>query len=336
MRKAVINIHNLKHNLITIKEETGIQNIIGVVKANGYGHGALTIVKHLFREGVKTFAVATFEEAKEILKLKLDMDVIILGYTEKKKLMRCKDKRLVQTIISINYYEEIKEVDVRKQVNINTGMNRLGINYLDDGLEYLLKDLTIEAIYTHFLNNKDNQVTDGQLKKLSTVHFDKLKHTAITDRSLLLKYNINTIRVGLSIYGYETFNWGTKLKPILSMYGKLINTFKVVKGESISYNAKYVAENDMVIGTIAIGYADGIPFNYKEGYVFYKGEKHKIVGQITMDYIMIDLTNVRYKLYDYVEIFGENISLGDIAKTSETIVYDILTKVGKRMKFEIT
>lgn len=334
MRKAILNKKNLKHNLEIIRKQYNNINIIGVVKADAYGHGAREISKWLFDLGVKTVAVATLDEAKEVLKNDLNQDVLILGPSDDNELIKLADTRIIQTVFSEEYYNQIKYVKVRKHINTNTGMNRLGINYDDEIIDDFKKDEDVEAFYTHFLNNKDFEITKKQLDTFSDVKENFKYHTGITSLSLLEEYNIKNIRVGLSLYGYEDFDWSNKLKPVMSLYGKIISVKKIRKDESISYNARYIADKDMNVATVSIGYADGLPWNYKNGYVYYLEEKCKILGQITMDYIMIDVTNISAQLNDYVEIFGDNISLKEVANKSDTIIYEVLTKIGNRVRKE--
>lgn len=335
MKRAIIKRENLKNNIEVIKELYKDFNIIGVVKADAYGHGATTISSLLYDFGISTVAVATLEEAKELLLLDINQDILILGPSPFDGLQCMDNQKIIQTITSEDYYHEIIDLKVRKQVNINTGMNRLGIHYNDTFLTYLIKNKKIEGIYTHFLNNEQYDLVTSQLRKLKGIDKSLLVHTSITTPSFLNENNITTIRVGLALYGFEKFNWGKRLKPILSLYAKIINVMTVKAGDSVSYNATYVASKETTVGTVSIGYADGIPFNYKNGCVFYKGKLCKILGRITMDYIMIDLSEVEYRMYDYVEIFGENIPAEEIAVKSETIVYEILTRIGKRVTKEI-
>lgn len=331
MKKAVIKRENIENNINVIKSIYKNLNIIGVIKANAYGHGAKDISKLLYEFGIKTVAVATFEEAKELLSLNIDQDVIILGPSSREDLLSIDTPRLIQTITSESYYHEIGDLKVRKQVNVNTGMNRFGLDRDNALLTKLINNHEIEGIYTHFLNNEQHDLTTKQIEKLRNNNDALIVHTSITDPDILKQNNIKNIRAGLALYGYEKFEWAHKLKPILSLYAKIINIMEVPTGASISYNATYVAKKNIVVGTVAIGYADGLPFNYKNGSVFYKEKLCRILGRITMDYIMVDLSEVDSELYDYVEIFGENISATKIAEQSDTIVYEILTRIGKRV-----
>lgn len=331
MKKAVIKRENLKNNIDIIKSIYRNFDIVGVIKANAYGHGAKDISNLLYEFGIKTVAVATFEETKELLTLDIDQDIIVLGPSSRADLLSVDTPKIIQTITSESYYHEIEDLKVRKQVNVNTGMNRLGLNRDSPLLKNLISNHKIEGIYTHFLNNEQYDLVTTQIEKLKNNDKNLIVHTSITDPDILKRNQIKNIRVGLALYGYEKFEWANQLRPILSLYAKIINIMEVPKGESISYNATYVAPENIVVGTVAIGYADGLPFNYKNGSVYYKGKLCKILGRITMDYIMIDLSEIDSKLYDYVEIYGENISATKIAEQSDTIVYDILTRIGKRV-----
>lgn len=332
MAKIIINTNNLKHNIEVIKNEYKNKEIIGVIKANAYGHGAFNLAPFLYEFGIKTVAVVKIEEALELLELDINQEILILGPSSKEELVKLdNNKRIIQSINSFSYYDEIKDLNIKKHLNINTGMNRLGVSY-EDNLSDILSDPLIEAVYTHFLNNKNEDITINQLNKFSKVNTNLKRHTSLSNKKILDKYNINTIRVGIGMYGFEDFSWSDKLIPIMSLYGKIVNINKVKKGESISYNARYTANKDIIVGTIDVGYSDGISYNYKDGYVYYKDKRCKILGQITMDYIMVDLSDVDYKLYDYVELFGTNIYFREVAYKSNTLPYGILTKTSTRLK----
>lgn len=332
MRKAIIKKENLKYNIELIKKTYEDTEIIGVVKANAYGHGAKEIASFLYDFGVKTVAVVTIEEAQELLELDIDQEVIVLGPSCIGKLKEINNKRLIQLINSKDYYEKIKNINVRKQLNINTGMNRLGISYDDPYLLEILKDKQVEGSCTHFLDNKNITITENQINKFKQLINEPLIHTSLAEPQTIKENNIKKIRVGTSMYGYEGYDWAINLKPIMTVYGKIINTTKIAKGESVSYSAEYIAEKDMTVGTVAFGYSDGLPFTYKNGYVFYNNHRCKILGRITMDFIMVDLTDVKYKECEYVEIIGENITASEVAAKSSTITYDTLVKMGKRVK----
>lgn len=329
-----INVNNLENNLNVIKKEYPKLNIIGVIKADAYGHGSRTISNYLFDAGVNTFAVASIDEAIIVLDNNKELEILILGHTNPDILSTLNKSKVIQAINSISYYEKVKTIDIKKHLNINTGMNRFGIYYNAYQLEELVSDANVVGIFTHFYNNKNKKTTMTQLKRFSKLNFEIMKHTSLTEFNII-KNNVDAIRVGLALYGYEKFDWSKDLKPVMSLCAQIINISVVRKGETISYNALYKTDRDLIVGTVSIGYADGIPFNYTDGYVFYKDKKCKILGQITMDYIIIDLSGVDYDLHDYVEIFGENISASEVAEKSKTIVYEILVRVSNRAKRKI-
>lgn len=332
MRKAIIKKENLKYNIDLIKKAYDNIDLIGVVKANAYGHGAKEIATYLYQFGINKVAVVTFEEAQELLELDINQEIIILGPSCIEDLKTLNTNRVIQLINYEDYYYKIKNINVRKQVNVNTGMNRMGIAHDDDFLLEVLKDPQIEGFCTHFFYNVDKELTQTQINKCKQINNGLINHTSITYPEIIKDSKISQMRVGTSLYGYENFAWAEALKPVMYVYAKIITVNKVKKGESISYSAKFTAERDMIVGTVSFGYSDGLPFNYQDGYVYYNNQRCKILGRLTMDFIMIDLTDVEYKICDYVEIIGDNITIREIANKSQSITYETLVKLGKRVK----
>src|SRR5690554_5530949 len=169
MRIAIFKKENLKHNLEVIKDQYKNIDITGVVKANAYGHGAKMISKWLYEFGIKDIAVATLDEAKDVLKNNLKQNILILGPSDKNELKKINDERIIQTVFSKEYYNLIKNIKIKKQINVNTGMNRLGINYGDQIINSIKDDFLVKGLYTHFLNNKDYDTTKNQLSAFYSI-----------------------------------------------------------------------------------------------------------------------------------------------------------------------
>ena len=161
----------------------------------------------------------------------------------------------------------------------------------------------------------------------------KVIYSLGNSNSIFLKnnYHFDMIRAGGYIYGLDLSN-KNKSKNVLTLKAKIIQIEKVKKGKSIGYGAKYFTKQTSIIATLAIGYADGLPRNYN-GYAFYKNSKVKFVGNISMDLSCLDISSVRNpKINDWVEIFGNNISISVFASKCSTIPYEISSKIGTRVK----
>ena len=139
------------------------------------------------------------------------------------------------------------------------------------------------------------------------------------------------IRAGGFLYGLDLTK-RKRSKNVLSLKAKIIQIENVKKGRSIGYNAKYITKKDSIIATLAIGYADGIPRHY-DGFAFYKKKKIKFVGNVSMDLSCVDVSSVKNpKINDWVEIFGNNISIFVFASKCNTITYEVSSKIGLRVK----
>ena len=145
--------------------------------------------------------------------------------------------------------------------------------------------------------------------------------------------NTNLVRAGIAIYGIDPSQSNRlKLKPILSLKSKVMHILEVKKGQSVGYARKYVADRDRKIAVVAVGYADGLLRNLSEKMqVYINGNFVRQIGYITMDHIMVDITDVDVKLSQEVEIIGEHISAEDLAKKADTIVYEIFTGLSERI-----
>ena len=226
-------------------------------------------------------------------------------------------------------------------MHIDSGMNRLGINYQDFNkhLYSFEKNLEIKIIISHLVNSeKKSKLNNIQFNLFSNIKnkfnlSKKILFSLGNSNSAFLKnkFHFDMIRAGGYIYGLDLSN-KNKSKNVLTLKAKIIQVEEVKKGNSIGYGAKYFTKRNAIIATLAIGYADGIPRNY-DGYAFYKNTKVKFVGNISMDLSCLDVSSVKKpKINDWVEIFGNTISISTFALKCSTIPYEISSKIGTRVK----
>ena len=220
-------------------------------------------------------------------------------------------------------------------------MNRLGISYQDfiKNLYSFQKNLNIKIIMSHLINSeKKSRLNNTQLKLFTNIkskcNFSKkIIFSLGNSNSTFLKngFHFDMIRAGGYLYGLDLSN-KNKSKNVLTLKAKIIQIEKVKKGKSIGYNATYFTKKNSIIATLALGYADGLPRTYN-GYAFYKNKKVNFVGNISMDLSCLDVSSVKNpKINDWVEIFGNNISISIFASKCRTIPYEISSKIGTRVK----
>ncbi|MBN1385243.1 MAG: alanine racemase [Elusimicrobia bacterium] len=360
---AEINLKNIKHNLEILKKFAGKNvNILAVVKADAYGHGAVAVAKTLENTSVKVFGVATIEEGIELRRAGIKKDILILGsiypFRNFEDIITYK---LIPTIASVsglkalNSYAKKFNKRISFHLKIDTGMGRIGItpNTSVTLLENINKfgKIYMEGIYSHIPcaveSKRFTQRQISSFKKLvNSSKYKQIKYKHISASASILKYkasHFNMVRPGLLIYGLLPFDKSDKVlptKPALSLKTNIIFLKTVPKNTSISYCRTFFTKKRSKIATIAIGYADGFlrtnsspPSDAK---VLVKGKRVPVAGRVCMDMAMIDVTDVKnVSVGDEVVIIGsqnkENISAEEVAKRCGTINYEILTSISKRV-----
>lgn len=357
---AEIDLDNLKKNFEIIRKRVKDKKIISVVKADAYGHGAVEISKELEVLGSDYFAVATLEEGMELRINGISKPILIFGYVFPKQVNYILDFSLTPTIYSIDFAKELNNLcKIRKEkvnvhIKIDTGMGRVGIlwdnayGFIKEILKF--KNLNIEGLYAHFssADEKDKTFTKIQFDRFQKI-LDRLrkekinipfKHHGNSATVIdLPQYILDGVRCGIMLYGLKPSNQvkNIKLYPVMSVKAKLIFIKKVSKNTPISYGRTFYTKNDSIIGTIPIGYADGYPrILSNKGKVLYRGKRVKVVGTVTMDHCMIDISKFdNPQIGEDVIIMGkdgeEEISADEIAKKCGTINYEIVTRIGKRV-----
>lgn len=353
---AEINLKALSHNLQIVRKKTGNKNILAVVKADAYGHGAETVSKHLIKDGVSMLGVAFTQEG--IALRECGIKIPILVFFDRDNAAACIEYNLTPVIYDFNSAKKIntiaKKLDllIPIHIKIDTGMGRVGIMpdkaFSDISKISALSNIKPEGIMSHFseadLQDKNFAIHQQdifsklikELKK-SGITF-KLIHMANSAAVLTMPdAHFNAVRPGIMLYGYGCCE-KEKLKPVMTIKSKIILLKKVPKGTSISYGRTFVTKRKSIIATIPVGYADG--YNRKlsnNGEVLIKGKRVPVAGRVCMDTIMVDVTDipdVNYK--SEVVLIGrqgnEQISADDIAEKTGTIPYEVLTSIGARVK----
>lgn len=357
---AEIDLDNLIKNFQLIRNIVKNKKIISVVKADAYGHGAVEVSKVLDEFGTDYLAVATLEEGIELRVNGISKPILIFGYIFPKQVNYLLDFNLTPTIYSFDIAKELDNLcQMRKEkvnvhIKIDTGMGRVGVNW-EESLEFIkevnkFKNLKIEGLYAHFssADEKDKSFTRIQFERFLKVveNLKKegieipLKHHGNSATIIdLPEYFLDGVRAGIMLYGLKPSQEvkNIKLYPVMSIKAKIVFLKEVKKDTPISYGRTFYTKRDSTIGTIPIGYADGYPrILSNKGYVLYKDKRVKVVGRITMDHFMVDLTKFKdVKVGDDVIIIGKDlknsITVDEIAKKCKTINYEIVSRIGKRL-----
>lgn len=362
LAEAVISSNNLIYNFRKIQERiTDNCRIMGIVKANAYGHGASYVSKTLESLGVSDFGVANIQEAIQLrTESPVSGNAAILTFCPPLPfhLPLYLQHNITATICDHDMLRAAESVasthnsPLKVQVNVDTGMGRLGIP--PEHAVSLLKAvetspyLRLEGVYTHFAQStQQNDFTEGQLSTFKQVcsefehHAEKsiCKHAANSGALLCRRDTcLDMVRPGIMLYGYppdENVNTPVDLKPVMELRAKVIFIKDVDAGTTISYNRQWTAPSRRRIATISAGYADGYHRSLSNHTkVFIRGTPCSQVGTVTMDQIMVDIENKSdIRVGDDAVLFGWNgPSAVDIAKAAGTISYEILCAVSSRVR----
>ncbi|WP_457625793.1 alanine racemase [Persephonella sp.] len=347
---AEINKKRLINNVDIIYKHTG-KDILAVVKADAYGHDAGKVSRILQDiPYIKYLCVATAEEGKELRRSGIDKDILILGGVLPDEVKCFKDYNLVPVISDFYQLKTVKENNIKKvHIKIDTGMHRLGF-FMEDIPEIVRNSegLEIEGIMSHFPSaDIDPELTERQIDIFKAA-VDRFRSYGINPSIIHLQNSAglmyrcdycSAVRVGISIYGEKpSASFSLPVKTVMSVKSKIITVKKLKKGEAVSYGGTFRASADMKIGVVAFGYADGLPRELSnKGYFLIKDRKVRIIGNVTMDMTIVDLTGMEdIKPMDTVTIVGKDIKneiyFEDIAKICGTIPYEIMCRISKRVK----
>lgn len=362
---AEIDLDALKQNVTNLKSAIKSGEYMAVVKADAYGHGAAVIAPILEKWGINNFAVASVEEAEELRQAGVLGGILILGYTDTDLAFSLYENNINQTVFSLSYAKELnaaakkRGIKIPVTIKLDTGMSRLGFNcqskdeIAKSTLEIAelckLNNLNVTGCFTHFavadsMSEEDKDFTRQQSELfLSAVAEIKAKtgkdlkiHCNNSAGALYLEdMHLNYSRIGIAMYGLKSdssLDLPVKLTPVMSLKAVIAQIKTVNQGETISYGRTYKAENDMTVATIPIGYADGILRSLSnKGVVYLNGKEAKIVGRVCMDQMMIDITGIKASVGDTVEIFGKNLSADRNADIIDTINYELVCAVSRRV-----
>ncbi len=360
-----VNLSNLDYNIKNIQAKAGDRPLIGVIKADAYGHGAVMVAEVLRQNGVKTFAIATLQEAVTLREAGATEEIIMLGLTP---------DMYADTIIKYDITPVVCDATNAKAISdaaaaagkvvegfiaVDSGMGRIG--YLADDLENAVFDVkkiaqlpnfkikglfshmstadAADKTYSHYQEDQFNKFYDA----LVAAGIEVPKKTLANSASImeLPTIHFDTVRPGIILYGQypsdEVDRDGLHIKPAMSVKANIIHLKDVPANFSVGYGRKYISEKPARIATLALGYADGYPRPYSaHAKVIVNGVLCPIAGNICMDQCMVDVSEVPdVKVGDEVIVMGSDgvheVSAEDIAKATGTINYEICCAFGQRL-----
>ena len=365
---AEISLSALENNFKEIKRRAKGAKIMAVVKANAYGHGADIVAPFLEKLGADAFAVSNIDEAISLRKCGITAPVLILGYTPANLAETLSANNISQCVYSLEYARLLSDcaskadADINIHLKLDTGMSRLGFDFRGDCdceaqdllLAAKLPHLNTEGVFTHFAAADSaapvyTGFTEKQYGRFMLAA-EKLKEAGITpryvhcDNSAAIcdnKYQSTMVRPGIILYGLSPdrdFDARLNLVPVMTVKS-VVSMVKTLKaGSFVSYGMTYKADRDIMVATVAAGYADGYPRKLSnKGEVLIAGKRAKIIGRVCMDQFMIDVTDIEnVNMGDEVILFGRDLSVDGIAALCDTINYEIVCGIAPRVPRIIT
>ncbi|MBQ7745452.1 MAG: alanine racemase [Ruminococcus sp.] len=366
---AEISLDAVIHNFKEIKSKIGNAKICCVVKADGYGHGAVMLSQVYEKLGADFFAVSNIDEGIELRDAGCTLPILILGYTPVTDASRLAQYNISQAVFSLGYAQALSDectkagVSVKIHIKADTGMSRIGFmcqqfprddNSIKEICEACaLPNLIPEGLFTHFCVSDEGD--EG--REFTQKQYDNFTYVRKALESEGLNIEIchcsnsgaiedygdtycDMVRAGIILYGLapspKLFG-KLNLRPAMTLKTSVAYVKELKKGADISYGRTFTAPKDMKIATVPIGYADGfVRSNAENGYMLVNGQRAKIVGRICMDQTMLDVTDIDYvEQGDEVVVFGTG-EHGEptadlIAENTDTINYEVVCLVGKRV-----
>ncbi|WP_080872163.1 alanine racemase [Oceanobacillus timonensis] len=351
--------YNVKQFKQHIRKDT---RLMAVVKADGYGHGAVPIAEEALANGAEYLGVAFLDEAVALREAGITAPILLLGYTAAHAVRSAVEQDVTLTVYSEETIEAICQAATSLQkkakvhLKIDTGMTRIGVRTAEEAVALCRaldrEEIEVEGIYTHFAeadNGESSVYTYQQFESFQQIYQAveakgyaiPIKHCCNSAGTIAYpEMHLDMVRVGVSLYGLYPEPHLKKilsLRQVMSLKTKPVLIKNVPAGQSISYGRTYTTTKDTKIATLPIGYADGFSrLLSNQGHVTVRGKECLIVGRICMDQSMVDVSDVEdIHENDTITIFGEPdegyISLETVAEQMQTIHYETVCLIGKRV-----
>jgi len=333
---SIINNYNffkkLKKNLI----------VAPTIKANAYGLGDKRVFNLLLENSCKHFFVATLEEGLKLKNKDKLINIYILNGLQDYNLNKFFKSNLIPVINSIEEYEKVKNSGLKFAIHFDTGINRLGIpieyskkiNFINKNIQLIISHLSSAVEYKSNYNLKQKKIFTTLKKKIKNnkvIFSFANSHGAILDKS----YLYDMIRPGIGIYGgFQNKKLGKRIKNVINLKGKIIQIKYIQKNQYVGYNRTFKTKTKIKVAIIGLGYEDGIPRSLSNnGYVYFKKNKFKIIGRISMDSFTVDISKSSHDLNVgmFLDIINNDHKIDKFAKICKTIPNEVLTSIGERV-----
>lgn len=353
-----VDLSAIEHNAGQVRQAVppGVE-IMSIIKADAYGHGAVMVLHTLEASGIARVGVAAMDEALQIREAGFTLPVLVLGVTPDWSLHYAVENDIEVTVFSQQHVDGLKRVyemtgiPAKVHIKVDTGMHRIGIDWRE-APDFIadcqkLAHLKVEGVFSHLAHTEDEAFTQTQLHRWEIV-LEKLETPPpflhIANSSAIWHYPLgrtNLVRVGLSLFGYasDSLPLPVTLKPAMGLKARIVHLQTLPQGEGVSYNQTYqnVSDTPRTIATLPLGYADGIPRKLSNQIdCLYQGKRLKQVGNITMDQLMVDVTEApEAQVGDVITLLGPSrdqaLWLDGWAQKLDAIEYELMCALRVRL-----
>jgi alanine racemase len=326
--------------------------LLAVVKADGYGHGAAPVARAALEAGATWLGVALPEEALQLRAAGIQAPVLVFGYSPSEAVVQGAAQGVSFTVFSPSSLHEAvqaasrSEVGVAVHLKVDTGMTRVGFPP-EEAAEVADRiaatpGLHLEGVYTHFAcADTDRSFTESQLRNFLAVvdllrsrgHHPPFVHAANSAATFSLPdSHLDLVRVGIALYGISPGVAAPPLRPAMRVVARPVQVRRVPAGTPVSYGATYRTPRTTRIVTVPVGYGDGIPRSLSNrGFAQVRGHRLRYAGAVCMDFLMLDAGDLDVHEQDEVELLGPAVPAEELAPLCGTIPYELVTRVGPRL-----
>lgn len=349
-----INLESVAHNVKEFRKNIPQdKKILGVVKADAYGHGSIMLAPTMLASGIDMLGVASIDEGLDLRREKITCDILVVGAVPVWSFEIAAENNISVSIFSEAHLNACKQafdrtgIKPKVHIKLDTGMNRIGLEP-EDAVKFIKKVqgsdfLELQGIFSHLANAESPEKTQKQFecwnKIVSALNTEGLLlHILNTAGSTAYNVKSNMVRMGIAIYGLypdlaDNLIFRPDLKQVMGLKGRITNIHTMKKGSGISYGYTFTTDKDIKVATIPIGYADGVPrILSNKIYGELNGKKIKQIGNITMDQMMFDITGIEAGEGDIITLLNDkDLSIDNWAKIAGTINYELTCRLKVRL-----
>lgn len=349
-----INLESLAQNVKILKNlvNDGVK-LLAVVKADSYGHGATMVAPTMLASGVDMLGVASIDEGLNLRDSNINCEILVLGAVPVWSFESAAENNISISIFSQEHIQAAKQAfertgqKIKAHIKLDTGMNRIGVN-AEESLDFIkyvqsCDFINLQGIFSHLACAEDEEPTKKQFEKykeiISQVNTKGLILHILNTAGIMSypDYQFNMVRAGIGLYGLmpdlpACSKFDKQLQPVMSLKGRISRIHTMSKNDGISYGHTFVADKDTKVATVPIGYADGVPRALSNNiFGTISGKKIRQIGNITMDQMMFDITDIEAEEGDVITLLGDGLTIDEWARIVGTINYELTCRLKVRL-----